>query len=378
MNEILRSKLITLGILVIMHACALTSVLFAASPSATLVKAKQEAEAKGYTFLTNHDAIAAEAKKEGKLRVLGSLSSTTYKAMITAFKKQYPSIDVDVEELTGTDAPQRFLLELKAGHVADWDVFPMVADYWTEYIPYLKRFDVLGMAAQKVLAIPPAMIDPRNRNIMSVGSAIFVVGYNKKLISEERVPNNWEQFLKPEFKGKKFMVDLRPQGFAALAAGLGEKWAMDYAGKIAAQAPVWVRGQTRTVAAMAAGEHPLLHLAYYHSCLRPAKKDPDTPVGCKIIEPVPVRLHEFAALPSGAPHPHASLLWLEFQVSPEGQDIINKNEPMNLSIYASESELAKVIQGKKLSLNGWETIHNTPKWEQMTLKAFGFPNAEVK
>jgi iron(III) transport system substrate-binding protein len=378
MNESPVTKIATLGIFVILNCCALSSVLLAASPNTTLLKAKQDAETKGYIFLTNHDQIVAEAKREGKLRVLGSLSSTTYKAMITAFKKQYPSIDVDVEELTGTDAPQRFLLELKAGRVTDWDVFPMVADFWTDYIPYLKRFDILGMATQKVLAIPSAMIDPKNRNIMSIGSAIFVIGYNKKLIAEDKVPNTWEEFLKPEFKGKQFMVDLRPQGFAALAAGLGEQWAMDYASKIAAQEPVWVRGQSRTVAAMAAGEHPMLHLAYYHSCLRPAKKDPNTPVACKIIEPVPVRLHEFAALPITAPHPHASLLWLEFQVTPEGQSIINNYEPMNLSIYASQSELARVIQGKKLSVNKWDTIHNTPRWEQMTLKAFGFPNAEVK
>jgi len=51
---------------------------------------------------------------------------------------------------------------------------------------------------------------------------------------------------------------------------------------------------------------------------------------------------------------------------------------MNLSIYAAESELKKVIQGKKLSVNNWDTLHNTPRWEQITLKAFGFPNAEIK
>jgi iron(III) transport system substrate-binding protein len=331
-----------------------------------------------YSSYSNHDEIVNGAKKEGKLRVLGSFSSTTYKAMATAFKKRYPFAEVYFEELTGTDAPQRFLLELKAGVTRDWDVFPMVADYWTEYIPYLKKIDLLGMATQNVLAIPPAMIDPKNRNIMSIGSAIFGIGYNKKLIAEEKLPNSWDDFLRPEFKGKRFMADLRPQGFAALAAGLGEKWAFDYAGKIATQQPVWVRGQSRTVAALAAGEHAMLHLAYYHSCLRPSKKDPETPVGCKIIEPVPVRLHEFAALPNTAPRPYSALLWLEFQVTPEGQSIINSNEPMNLSIYAAESELKKVIQGKKLSVNNWDTLHNTPRWEQSTLKAFGFPNAEIK
>jgi ABC-type Fe3+ transport system substrate-binding protein len=354
-----------------------TLLLIDAKGAATPGSMRQQTDSV-YSSHSTHDEIVNGAKKEGKLRILGSFSSSTYKAMTAAFKKRYPFADVYFEELTGTDAPQRFLLELKAGVTRDWDVFPMVADYWTEYIPYLKKIDLLGMATQNVLAIPPAMIDPKNRNIMSIGSAIFGIGYNKKLIAEEKIPNNWEDFLRPEFKGKKFMADLRPQGFAALAAGLGEKWTFEYAGKIATQQPVWVRGQSRTVAALAAGEHAVLHLAYYHSCLRPSKKDPDTAVGCKIIEPVPVRLHEFAALPVSAPRPYSALLWLEFQVTPEGQSIINSHEPMNLSIYATESELKKVIQGKKLSVNNWDTLHNTPRWEQSTLKAFGFPNAEMK
>ena len=373
-----KNILCVLIVLSFMSFLATAPFLLAASGDATPGSTRQQSEAGGYSFYSTHDEIVNGAKKEGKLRVLGSFSSTTYKALTAAFKKRYPFVDVYFQELTGTDAPQRFLLELKAGTARDWDVFPMVADFWTEYIPYLKKIDLLGMATQNVLAIPPAMIDPKHRNIMSIGSAIFAIGYNRKLISEEKIPNSWEDFLKPEFKGKKFMVDLRPQGFAALAAGLGEKWAFDYAGKIAAQQPVWVRGQSRTVVVLAAGEHPMLHLAYYHSCLRPARKDPDTPVACKIIEPVPVRLHEFAALPVTAPRPYSALLWLEFQVTPEGQSIINSHEPMNLSIYAGESELKKVIQGKKLSVNNWDTLHNTPRWEQITLKAFGFPNAEIK
>ena len=349
----------------------------AVAASATLLQAKQEAEAQRYIFLTTHDEIVAGARKEGRLRILGSLSLSTYKAMINAFKKHYPFVtDVYIEEITGTDAPQRFLLELKAGRRTDWDLFDMAPDFYAEYLPYVKKFDLLGMAMQKVLVIPPAMIDPKNRNIASIASSIHVIGYNRKLISEEKLPQSWEDFLKPEFKGQKFMVDIRPQGLAALAAGLGEKWALDYAGKIAAQDPIWVRGQSRSLAALVAGEHSMLHLAYYHSCQRSAKKDPSASLGCKVIEPVPARLQEFAAVSNSAPHPYSSLLWLEFQASPEGQKIIDNLEPLNSSIYASDSALAKVTQGKKLSVNNWDTLHHTSKWEQLVFKAFGFPKAD--
>ena len=359
----------------VLFVCA--TALFAASPAADLDKAKREAEAKGYVFIPTHEEIVAGAKKEGKVRALGSLSPSTYKQMIGAFKKRYPFIsEVYMEEITGTDAPQRFLLELKAGRITDWDAFDMAPDYYPEYLPYVKKFDVLGMATQKVLAIPPPMVDPKNLNIVSVASSIHVVAYNKKLLSDEKVPSKWEDFLKPEFKGKKFMADIRPQGFAALAAGLGEKWTLEYAAKIAAQDPVWVRGQSRPLSSMIAGEQALLHLAYYHSCMRSAKKDPSGALVCRVIEPVPVRLQEFAALASSAPHPYAALLWIEFQASPEGQAIIDEYEPLNSSIYASGSALAKTTQGKKLSVNGWDTLNNTSRWQQMVFKTFGFPKAE--
>jgi iron(III) transport system substrate-binding protein len=366
------------SVVVLIVLCSAVRIGIAASSlTDSLNKVKQETEARGYIFVSSHDEIIAAAKKEGTLRVLGSLSPSTYKQMISAFKKRYPFItDVHVEEITGTDTPQRFLLELKAGRMTQWDGFDMAPDYYTEYLPYLKKFDILAMASQRVLAIPPPMIDPKNLNVVSVASSIHVVGYNKKLIVTESVPDTWEDFLKPAFKGKKFMVDIRPQGFAALAAGVGEKWTMDYAAKIAAQEPVWVRGQSRPLSAMVSGEHGLLHLAYYHSCMRSSKKDPSGSLGCKIIEPVPARLQEFAAVSSGGSHPYAALLWLEFQSSPEGQSLIDEYEPLNSSIYAAGSALAKIAQGKKLSVNNWETLQNTARWQQMVFKIFGFPRAE--
>jgi ABC-type Fe3+ transport system substrate-binding protein len=298
------------------------------------------------------------------------------KPLISAFKRRYPFIgDVSLEGIGATEAPQRFLLELKAGRATAWDVVSVAPDFYPEYLPYLKKFDILGMAMQKVLAIPPPMIDPKNRVAVSITSSIHAIAHNRKLIPEDRVPNTWEDFLKPEFKGKKFLVDIRPIGFAAVAAGLGEEWMLDYARKIAAQDPVWIRGQSRYFPAIAAGEFSLFPLAYHYSCVRAAAKDPAASLGCKVIEPVPARIQNFVALNNAASHPYSGLLWLEFLAAPEGQKIIDEYEPFNASLYSPGSKLATLIQGKKLSVNNWETIHNAEKWQSMAVEAFGFPKA---
>lgn len=49
---------------------------FAASASSALLRAKQEAESKGYVFVANRDEIVSKAKKEGKLRVQNGLRET--------------------------------------------------------------------------------------------------------------------------------------------------------------------------------------------------------------------------------------------------------------------------------------------------------------
>jgi hypothetical protein len=97
---------------------------------------------------------------------------------------------------------------------------------------------------------------------------------------------------------------------------------------------------------MIAGEQELLHLAYYHSCMRSSKKDPGGSLSCKIIEPVPARLQEFAALASSAAHPYSALLWLEFQSSPDGQNLIDEYEPLNSSIYAEIRRWQRLHKGK--------------------------------
>jgi ABC-type Fe3+ transport system substrate-binding protein len=234
------------------------------------------------------------------------------------------------------------------------------------------------MAELNVLSIPGKMIDPKNRNVVGAANGISVIAYNQKLISGEKVPNRWEDFLKPEFKGKKFIVEIRPVGLASLAAGLGEEWVRDYARKLKEQDPIWARGHTRVLSAMIAGEYSLHQQVNYHSCTGARRKDRTNSLVCKVIEPVPVRISEREAVVETAPHPYAGLLWLEFLATPTAQKIIDDHEPVQSSIYAPGSELEKVTRGKKVSVNDWATFHKTPEWYRMIVEAFGFPKEDSR
>ena len=361
----------------VLQSVSVTSKVFAASTSPSSIgKAKQQAEAKGFIFETSHDEIVAKARQEGKLRALIGWDPPNHPHLIAAFKKKYPFIEVHLEEISGSAAAQRFFLELKADRVRNWDILHINTEHYDEFPPYLKKFDISGMAEHRVLAIPEGMIDPKSRRSVALGNIVDVVGYNSKLISPEKVPNKLEDFLKPEFKGRKFLADIRPRAYAALVPELGLSWMIEYARKLAAQEPVWIRGFTRAYTSIIAGEHSLHSFGNYNAIIRVARRDPKGSLAFKVVEPVPVRIHEPQGVFHRADHPYAALLWLEFQAGPEAQKIIDQYEPLKSSIYAPGSELEKLIRGRRVSLKAWDNLEESNKWMGLLTQAFGFPKAQ--
>jgi hypothetical protein len=347
-----------------------------------LLKAKKAAEAKGYIFATSHDEIVAKAKQEGKIKALSGLDPEVFAPMMASFKKKYPFLEVEMHEITGPDSAQRFILELKGGTVREWDTASASTDFYTQYPPFAKKFDILGMAEHGVLDIRPRLIDPSNRSIVSFTTGISVPVYNKNLISEDKVPDKWEDFLKPEFKGRKFLVDIRPHVFAAFPAcpeqGMGLEWSLKLARGLRDQEPIWFRGNSRAMRGIQTGEYQLHFATHYQSARRAADKDPTGTLQLKIIEPVPVRMGNTELILSSAPHPYAALLLFEHYASVEGQEIIDKYYPLIASVFTPGSHLGKLLKGKQLCVNGFDSIHKSDQWMAQTVEAFGFPKAERK
>jgi ABC-type Fe3+ transport system substrate-binding protein len=268
-------------------------------------------------------------------------------------------------------------LELKAGTVRDWDVLHASEDFYSDYAAQAMKIDILGMAEQGVLNINPKMVDPVNRTIVAVASGLCSIAYNKDRVPADRVPNQLEDVLKPEFKGKKMTVDVRPHCMAALMAAQGEEWVVNYARKIRDQDPVWVRGNTRALTAISVGEYSMHQLTNYHSCVRATQKDKSKSLMCKVIEPVSIRIQEPDFIVKNAASPAAGLLFLEHQASPEGQKVLDESEPVKSSLF-SGGEVSKILQGKKISLNDFQTYHKTANWMKMIVEAYGFPRVEIR
>ncbi len=357
--------------------CFLAGTVFAAAPNADLLKAKKDSEARGYIFETSHDDIVAKAKKEGKLRITTTLEPDVVKHAREAFTKTYPFVtDFRSEELIDVEANQRFLLEIKAGRAKGWDVNRLYTEFYEQYFPYQKKFDIHGMAEHQVLRMPLQLFDPKTPDVVTISSNMSVIAYNNKLLPPDKVPNKWEDFLKPEFKGRKFVVDIRPISLAVTVPAWGLEKTVAFARKIAAQDPIWGRGHSKIIGSLVIGENALFLGPNFGAVKRAQKKDPTGVLGLKIIEPVPTRLHEANGVMINAESPYTALLWLEFMASPDGQKIMDDYWPLGASVFSPGSAQEQLTKGKKLSVVDWNHYSKVDDYLNKIVEAMGFPKAK--
>ena len=339
-------------------------------------KAKPAAPAKGYVFFSNHNELVEKAKQERHLRILVNMDPATLKAATKAFNQRYPFINLNAQEITGTDMAQRNVLEIKSGRAREWDIIYPSRDLYSEYLPYLWKIDLLHMAERGVLQIPAAMIDPKNRNIVAPYTRIIATAYNRDSISAEQLPKAWEDFIKPEFKGRKFAVDIGPRPIACLVPAWGLEKTLDFARKLAAQEPIWVRGVSRTLPSIVTGEISIMMGTLLHSVKRAELKDRTGALRHQILEPVPVYLTSEQAILSTSQNRHAAVLWLEWMASAESQKIADEQEPMGSSHLFRGGGVEQELRGKKLSWVNWEQHANMESWMAKLFEAYGFPQAQ--
>jgi ABC-type Fe3+ transport system substrate-binding protein len=304
------------------------------------------------------------------------MEQTTIKASIADFNRRYPFINIQIQEMTGVENHQRLLLEIKSSTAREWDVVMPADDIRDEYLPHLMKVDILGMAQHGVLQIPPSMIDSIQRNIMAPHSRFSVTAYNKNLLPASQVPKSWEDLLKPEFKGRKFAMDIRPTHIAVLVPSWGLERTLDFTRKMAAQQPIWVRGSTRTFPSILTGEVLMMVGPSFHTVKGAQAKDRAGVLQYVNLEPVPLRLAVQQAILNTSPNPYAALLWLEWLATPEAQKIADEYEPLASSVYAQGSAVEKELRGKKLSVLGWNDYGMMEQWQKKVVEAAGFPKPE--
>lgn len=154
----------------------------------------------------------------------------------------------------------------------------------------------------------------------------LTASYNTELVKAADAPKTYEDLLDPRWKGKlAWTNDPTPNGppgfIGVVLKSMGEEKGMAYLKKLAGQKIANLPVSQRVVLdQVIAGQYPVGLMTFnHHDAISAAKGAPVTWVK---MEPL-VATMSVMAIPKNAPHPNAARLFVEFGLSPAGQQVLH-------------------------------------------------------
>jgi iron(III) transport system substrate-binding protein len=258
--------------------------------------------------------LVEQAKKEGQVLLYSTMTAADGRMFAAAFEKRY-GIKVTHWRSGAERIVGRAVSEAKARR-NEVDVIETSA----HRMEALHRERLLEEFHSPVLReLVPAAFPRGHRSYVANRFAFFVMGYNTNLIRAEELPATFEELLQPKWAGRVTIENTDIQWFGAVVKAMGEEKGLAYFRKLAAQKPVLRNSHILIAQLVAAGEVPFF-LNAYNNNLETLKLQ-GAPVDWKPLQPA---FGQAAAigLSRYAPHPHAALLFVEFALSKEGQEIV--------------------------------------------------------
>ena len=299
------------------------------------------------------------ARKEGQLNLYTSLNTKDSGPITEAFEKK-TGVKVLLWRSSSEKVVQRAVTEARAGRYA-CDVLEtngpemealyrekLLSEFWS---PHFKD-------------LPPAAF-PKHRHWVADRFNFFTIGYNTKLIKPEEVPASYEDLLHPRFAGKLGIEASDTDWFAAVVKHMGEAKGLAFFRKLAATRPQMRSGHTLMAELVSSGEVPITATIYNHSMERLLLKG--APVKWKALDPTFARPNAIGVV-ARATRPHAALLFTDFMLSPQGQQLIKERNrvPASTAVDTPLNKFAFEMIDPVITLDEadkWEKL-----WSEMFLK----------
>jgi iron(III) transport system substrate-binding protein len=258
------------------------------------------------------------AKREGDVLVYTSAPSDDFKALTEAFERKY-GVKVKFWRSSAEKVAQRGISEARAQRF-EADVFetdgPALDALARENIMTPVRPPALGELMPEARLGHPSWVGSRLN--------VFAFAYNTKSLKRSDLPRSYDALLDPKWKGKLGIEAEDADWFSALSQQLGEAKASKLFREIVARNGIAVRrGHDQLAALVASGEIPLAITAY--NAKIEALKVKGGPIDWFVFPPAIARMSG-VGVAARAPHPHAALLWLDFELSEEGQKLLQERQ----------------------------------------------------
>ncbi|HJX10575.1 MAG TPA: extracellular solute-binding protein [Candidatus Binatia bacterium] len=318
---------------------------FAATPSRESMAASIEdvAMMKG----ADRQKILVEgARKEGKLMWYTTLIvDQVVRPVKEAFEKEYPFIQVEFYRGNSENVVRRIITEYQAKRydvdLVDGTVSPVM----------IKRAGFLQRFYSPYFAEYPAELKDSQGFWGSTNLYFLTPGYNTRMVKANELPKTYEDLLNPRWKGQMMWSTSRGSGapmfLGNVLMSMGPEAGKAYLQKLKGQNIAKSTASNRQILDLTiAGEYPIaLHIFNHHAYI---SKTAGAPVDWYAIEPVTATIQTIA-LAKNTPHPHASMLLLDFVLSEKGQKVFQQSNylPSHPKVPAKQADLKPGARFKK-------------------------------
>lgn len=302
--------------------------------------------------------LVAGARKEGQVVFYSTMTVQDGKTLGAAFERKY-GVRLLHWRASAEKIVQRTLAEARAGKDGA-DVFE-TSSHRMEALYREKTLEEFYSPAFKELS--PAAFVAGHRQYVAARFAFFVVGYNTRLVRPDEVPSRYEDLLHPRWNGRLTVESTDVLWFAALVRAMGEEKGIAYFKRLAAMKPTVRSGHILGAQLVASGEIPLFVSAYNNNM--ETLKKAGAPVDWKPLAPTFGQASAIG-VSRHSRRPHAALLFADFVLSREGQEILKSvnRVPSSLAVDTPLNKFPHQIIDPAIALDEAE------KWEKLWSQLF--------
>lgn len=317
------------------------------------------AELAAYDGPDRIERLIAGAKQEGELTLYTSAQTADLGPVVEAYEKKY-GVRATIWRAGSEAVLNRAVQEARAGrHTVD------VIETNGPEMESLSREQILQAIRSPHHAdlIEPA-IRPHGE---WTGSRlnVFVQAYNTKMVKKEDLPKTWEDLAHPRWKGKLGIEAEDSDWLAGIYGTLGQERGDQVFRQIVSTNGMSVRkGHTLLTQLVVSGEVPLALTVYNYKAEQFRREGAPIDwfsIGNAIARPNGV------GVAKSAPHPHAAVLYYDFELSPEGQAIIAQREfvPTSRKVDTPLNKLPMTFVDARVSIDEYD------KWKDLYYDLFG-------
>ena len=299
--------------------------------------------------------LLAEARKQGKVVIYTSLNTKDSVPITEAFEKK-TGVKTELWRSSSEKVLQRAVTEARAGrHTCD------ILETNGPEVEAMYREKLLEEFWSPHFKDLPKAAFPAHRHYVADRFNFFTIGYNTDLVKAP--PKSYQELLDPKWAGKVGLEGGDVDWFAAMVKHMGEEKGLAYFRKLAAMKPQIRTGHTLMAELVASGEIPLVATIYTHNIER--LKDKGAPVEWKALDPTFGRPNAIAVARK-APNPHAALVFADFMLSLEGQELLKKRN----RVPSSRAVKTKLNDFEFLMIDPVITLDEESKWEKIWSELF--------